>query len=376
MNDEIPRPEPQAPPADPGLPPGDAATAPPAAPSDEPARPGRRMFLVVILLLLATSLALQSPREVSRWYLAAARETHEQYKSLTVAARTLRAEAEESRAVGRKDAARKLELRAEEFERDAEAAFVDAVALVERAAEWAPGDPEPYRQLGRWYHLAEKYDESVEQADEIISLRPDDPKSYDLRVAARLEQKRYEDAVPDADRVVELVKKGGTPIPVYEALNEAAYFRALAQDDLDRALRDADEAVAMIRAARRVRRPTPASKAADRALLRLLDGTLAATLDTRGYIHYLLGDLDAAREDLDEAIELYYRYRDELTRLLLTCDSIERPYRRDDLRRAQSSLAEILYHRGLVLSKLGDTRRANQDFEQAAQLGFDVEAGH
>ncbi len=356
--------------------PGNAETAAGGASNEIGARPARRVFFVVILLLFLTSLALQSPREISRWYLAAARETHAQYERQAAAARKLAAETKAKRAVSSGDVGDSFPKQAAEMDAAAEKTFQAAVALVERAARWAPDDVELDRQLGLWYLHAQKYDLSLKCFDQIIKLRPNDPNGYQWRGAVLLEQKRYLDAVRDADEIVRLVKRGGSDLPLNQALNEAAYFRALAKEDLEKALHDADEAIAMIRVARQRHRPTLEETGADRSPLWRLDATLAATLDTRGFIHYHQGKLDAARKDLDDAIDLHDRYRHELARRLLTSDPLERPFYRNELLRAQRSQGVMLYHRGLVFSKLGDTRRASRDEQKAAAYGFDVEQGH
>jgi tetratricopeptide (TPR) repeat protein len=375
VNDETSRAETLIPASHEAIP-GNAETAAGGASNEVGARPVRRVFVVVILLLFLTSFALQSPREVSRWYLAAARETHAQYERQAAAARRLGAEAKEKRAISNGDAADSLQKRAAELEDDAQKTFQAAVALVERAAQWAPDDVELDRQLGLWYLRAEKYDLSLKCSDRIIKLRPNDPNSYQGRVVVLLEQKRYLDAVRDADEVVRLVKRGGSNFQLHTALNEAAYFRALAGADLDQALQDADEAIAMIRAAQQLHLPTLAETGADPTSQGQLDGTLAAALDTRGYIHYQQGNLDAARKDFDDAIGLHDRHRHELARRLLTSDPLERPYFRASLLGSHESQGVMLYHRGLVFSKLGDTRRASQDQQKAAAYGFDVEQGH
>jgi hypothetical protein len=95
-------------------------------------------------------------------------------------------------------------------------------------------------------------------------------------------------------------------------------------------------------------------------------------LDTRGYVHYLLGDLQSARTDLDQAVsgaEAQYQAgygKQGLVRHRLI-DQREFDMNRKEMER---TVAVIRYHRALVLSKLNETKRTEQDLQRVKELGF------
>jgi tetratricopeptide (TPR) repeat protein len=330
--------------------PAEPGAQPDSGPSIDPRRVRRMNFslLVIALLCVATAALLRSPGEIAKWYSAAAKEE-----------------------IAKGNKAR-------------------AIELIEKAIGKSPDDVQLYYQLAAVLYEQEQYEPCLKNLTIAIDKQPHKTRGYLARAAVFHDQKRYREAVRDADTVVELAKRGARDITYHDALNNAAYFRALSGEDLERGLRDAEIAVARIRAARQSVDATLRDDMLARAHEQALGQSLARTLDTRGYLHYKLakvaesrGDgqtarthLESAREDFDEALDLHVRNMDDVHKQYLTSDPLARSYWRGDFAAAFAALGEMHYNRGLTLQALGEDRRADRDFQRARDCGFDVEAGH
>ena len=96
-------------------------------------------------------------------------------------------------------------------------------------------------------------------------------------------------------------------------------------------------------------------------------------IDTRGFLLYRLGDLAAARRDLDRAVaagQVVCRAMPWLIDAIKHKVTDLRPLRQE-ARLAQFSLAVITYHRMLVLEALGMSDAAAADRATIVQLGFE-----
>jgi tetratricopeptide (TPR) repeat protein len=99
----------------------------------------------------------------------------------------------------------------------------------------------------------------------------------------------------------------------------------------------------------------------------------SSMLDTRGYLHYQLGDLPAAAIDLQQALEMIETVRELFPEYLRTVR-----YRVADMRPFELSrldldhiLAVMYYHRLLILEAQGQTDAAEQDRSRIHELGFE-----
>lgn len=108
------------------------------------------------------------------------------------------------------------------------------------------------------------------------------------------------------------------------ALNDRAYNRALARIDLEEAFQDVEAAIRT-------------------------SGDIPAYLDTRGYLHYLLGRPNEALKDINGALRVPNEFD------------------------AKSALGEVYFHRGLIYQVLGDHTKAKQDFDLAKRLNFEFD---
>jgi tetratricopeptide (TPR) repeat protein len=338
-------------------------TAEPSEPGGGPSERGRAVRLAVsatfgaAILIAVIVTVMRSPAERARWYLAAAREEH------------------------------------------AQGDLQAAIGLLRKAVDTHPGNGELHAQLAQYYFEDEDDEKCLTSLERLVELRPQDARAYLMRGHYLRRMRRYEEAVRDADVLVRLAEQRQLPslgrgLSLRDALNNAAYFRALAGKELDRALHDADIAVEAIRSAAGTAAGKAAADGHGNALKRPysfeLGCSLAATLDTRGYVHYRLAEiaegqndagaaqqhLKAARADLDEALDLHVGNVREFQKLLLMSEPYNRVLRKTLFDEAVDGLGEMYYHRGLVLGKLGERRRADRDRERARAYGFDVEKGH
>jgi hypothetical protein len=210
-----------------------------ASPSDaETASPwGRRLAVgLVALLVLGPLLYKHTPREIARWYQASAIEQFQR---------------------GRED---------------------EALRSIEKALRWAPDDSRLYLQVAAWRRLAGRHEEALEwcakarargsRAAELIDEESENLWSLKRWDAALDRWKQFAAEAEDSGL-------GATPF----VLNGMAYARALANTELDEALRGVEAALAV-------------------------QGPDASILDTRGFIHYRRGNLEAARRDLDNALAM------------------------------------------------------------------------
>ncbi len=191
---------------------------------------------LVALLVLGPVLYKHTPREIARWHQAIAVEQFQR---------------------GRED---------------------DALRSIEKGLRWAPDDSRLYLQVAAWRRLAGRHEEALEwcararasggRAAELIGEEADNLWSL----------KRWDEALDRWKRFAAEAEEDGLGSSAF-VQNGLAYARALANTELDEALREVEAALAV-------------------------QGPVAPILDTRGFIHYRRGNLEAARRDLDQALAL------------------------------------------------------------------------
>ncbi len=102
-------------------------------------------------------------------------------------------------------------------------------------------------------------------------------------------------------------------------------------------------------------------------------GMTSGMLDTRGLVHLRLGNLRAARRDLQAAVEASDALHDHAAWLVEALRHGVVDLRELELRehQLQYTRAVIYYHQMQVHAALGMTRQADQDRAKIVELGFE-----
>jgi tetratricopeptide (TPR) repeat protein len=218
-----------------------------------------------------------------------------------------------------------------------------ALGAVDRAVAWQADDFRLHCLHGQLRLENRDPEGALAAADRAVGLAPTAPAPHRLRALANTVLGRPEDALADVQAVVDLNRPGDP-----EALTLRAYTRALLRRDLPAALDDIEQALG------RTGEESPAH------------------LDTRGYILHLLGrDLEAI-DDLNRAIDGMQELRRRLMLARRQGDRIDFSQR---LRITEHGLAVMHQHRALACRAAGYAEQAKQDFQVAAEKGFDPERG-
>lgn len=222
----------------------------------------------------------------------------------------------------------------------------EALDDLDTALTWSQDSPEVYFLRAQILQQLGRADESLEAVNRALEISPHFGPAYGVRGLVFQQLKRYPEAIADLEEALRLA-----PADDATPLNNLAYVRALANDDLPQALEEAERAVEL----------------AD-------DPTPAYILDTRGYIYHLLERNEEALVDLDAAVKDSEKLRDET---LANPQFKDLPQRQQRYLRQQldEPLAVMLHHRGLVHEALENAEQAEADLQRARELGYDPEAG-
>lgn len=195
------------------------------------------------------------------------------------------------------------------------------------------------------YTRADHAQMSLDDINRAIELEPRQPLFYEFRSRVLQRLGRYREAIEEIDRAIDLA-----PPATAMQLNNRAYVRALGKIDLKEALDDVQESI------------------------RLDGGRSAASLDTRGYLFYLLEQYEPALDDMNKTIVLAERHR-QATILGWEDSPVEAGERTFLLRPLDQALAVFYHHRGLIHEKLGNPQQAKADLAHGDKLGYDPEKG-
>jgi tetratricopeptide (TPR) repeat protein len=224
-----------------------------------------------------------------------------------------------------------------------------ALSQVEQALAWNPASPELQLKLlllrADIQFRKQNYAASLADLDQVLAIKPNDADAQRFRVGLLHRTQRHREAAAAATEMLE--RKIGNR---EENLNTRAYARAVGDFELEEALVDVDEAL----------RERPEN---------------ASWVDTRGYVLYRLGRNQEALEELERAIALTEKERQELEdRGRKAVGEVKAGF---DQRHAQidESLAVMYYHRGEVHEKLGHADLAKKDKFIGVKLGYAPESG-
>ncbi len=276
--------------------------------------PGSRWAVAAaIALVVGPLLWVGVPREVARWYLAAAMEAARRDDTPT----TLR--------------------------------------HLDLALQWNPQLPEAYTQRAlerlRAGDLPGAWEDSTRAADLEGTLGVS---GLSTRSLVHQRKGDHDAALADIEAVVSILSDYPDQFPV--ALNQRAYARALAGRDLELGSQDIQKAIELT--------------AADQPKAPL--SVKAAFLDTRGFLHHLAGRHAEAINDLDQAVDAEEKRWAAAQQELAKSPSGLAP--REE-REHRETLAVIRHHRGLAYQAAGRTEEAAAELEGARQLGYDPSKG-
>jgi tetratricopeptide (TPR) repeat protein len=220
---------------------------------------------------------------------------------------------------------------------------------IERALQWDSECPEAHVlkaviEADRLFKKGD-YEEALKLTDKIAEEYPSDKSLENLR-------NRLFEALGQFDKLVVYYEKqlrSAGSVPPREKislLNQAAYYHALADKDLDRGLAEINDALQFVERS-------------------------AALYDTRGFVLYKMGRYDDALRDLEvsvQSVEDDYQRAQRDRKGLRTVREREFQAALNELKKA---VAVIRYHRGLILEKLDQNEKAAEDYERVRELGFE-----
>ncbi len=221
-----------------------------------------------------------------------------------------------------------------------------------RATQWTPNDPPVYELRAQVKLDLKDFPGSLKDYNRLVELRPRYAQAYIGRSMVFQRLQRHREAIDDLTQAIKLSSER-SPLP----RNNRAYARAIAGIELEEAFQDIEEAMA----ADAERRGGPDSPGEENAIF----------LDTRGYLHLLLGRPEQALADLNEAIRIVEKHRrEQLDRF----NAQEKRWAFDQ-RQFDHVLAVVYHHRGQAHEKLGHTSEAEADLKKGDVLGYSPDEG-
>lgn len=231
-----------------------------------------------------------------------------------------------------------------------------AESLAEKVAKFGASVPTVW---WRFVELRSREHHATGQFEKVIELSNLQIKPFEKTVEAIADKNQYE---------VTKIARATYYRMLSQLYNQRAYNRALAGVELDDAIAEMDQALQLNHRANQLYE-FPAQegewKFSDEGQLR----------DTRGFALYQRdaeGDAEKALSDLNIAIELLEEdnltWEDFFPRFrahVATLPELEAKYLRSKI-----LFAVIYYHRGLAHERLGDTAKAEADFQKVRELGY------
>jgi tetratricopeptide (TPR) repeat protein len=240
-----------------------------------------------------------------------------------------------------------------------------AIADINQAIAMAPNDLQYYLARAELHLEAGDTAASLADYNHVIKANPDYAEAYLGRSRVTQRQGRHAEALPDLTKALEL-STASDPDP----WNNRAYGRALANTELAEGLADVERALKLLKQ----KQTDAVASAAPAFVLASYRGAEAGFLDTRGYLHHLLGKQQPALDDLNRAFELHKEYHKaiiaEAQRVKASPAKVT--YLQTHLDHTD---AVILHHRGLVHRALGQEQEADADLKWADELGYNPAAG-
>ena len=220
----------------------------------------------------------------------------------------------------------------------------EALARLDVALRWAGDNAAVYVCRADWMLEDEQFQKALEDYDRALAVEPDHLWALIQRSEVLQHLGRHAEAIQDWKKLVERHQSASAEQRAV-FLNGLAYAQSLdnaKKPELDKALENIIQALN-------------------------LAGQDPAMLDTRGYVHYRRGNLEAAQADLNLAVTGMETQNKELEQ---TRQYTDRREFAQQLKKSRKSLAVIRYHRALVYDALGKPKEAEADRRRVRELGF------
>ena len=232
-----------------------------------------------------------------------------------------------------------------------------AEANLDKSVEWSQNVARAHRTRATWEAEAEQYEAALAELDRAVKAGGETTALLIQRSEIYQHLNRYEEAVRDWEKILEQSEKPS----FLESLDESAYKQRRA---------NVLNAVAYAQSLGKVDLPRALERISESLELSAESGMNAEKLDTRGYIHYLLGNQQAALADLNEAVTQMDAYRQALQKNLAELRRARADERSLDLalKSADRGLAVMLYHRALVYEALQQDDRAEADRQRVREI--------
>ena len=230
-----------------------------------------------------------------------------------------------------------------------------ALADLDRAASLSPNDPNVYELSGEIKVRLKDLDGALKDYNRLIELNGRYAAAYAGRSVVYQRLKRHREAIDDLTQVIKLSSERDA-----QSRNNRAYARAIAGVELEEGFKDVEEALEY---ASELRGAPDTGENAN-----------AAFLDTRGYLHFLLGRPEAALADLDQAIKNTETEQQKVFEQLQLHGAPPRA-RNYFAKRFAHDLAVMYHHRGQTHEALGHVAEAEADLRKGDQLGYNPEEG-
>jgi tetratricopeptide (TPR) repeat protein len=237
-----------------------------------------------------------------------------------------------------------------------------AIAGLASALRWQPKGASIYLRRAGWRLDAGEYQAALDDYDRVLELKPRNYTARVQRTQSLQHLGRHQEAIADWKKLVDRYDDAFAGERA-SMLNGLAYARAVGKAELDAALADIDTALELIDGIEADLKPAKGSDAE-----RYLMDSRAAMLDTRGFIQYRLGALDAAKRDLDTAVDLIENRLDARSKFKQYSDHREFDL---ELEQMRQSVAVIRYHRALVNDQIDQSDQAAQDRKRVRELGYE-----
>jgi tetratricopeptide (TPR) repeat protein len=193
-----------------------------------------------------------------------------------------------------------------------------ALEQLENAFRWNPESASAHRLRGEWRLKAKAYQAALQDFAKAIELEPSDPRNLINHSVALQHLGRHQEAIEDWEQLRSMLQQYRAPqVQLGVALNGLAYARALGNSDLDQALEEINEALqlagwnaAMLDTRGYIQylrgELEPAHQDLDRAV-RETEGKLIAAREDKSYAD--LRDRDVGVSELEQTVAVLRYHR-------------------------------------------------------------------